>query len=88
MDTGVLKGWAPACLASIAICPPAFFPARAVGDEVVGGGVKLVRRNFYFSGAVVVVFDIDDGVVFWQNVFDGVGPFDDDDIIWVFDVFF
>ena len=34
MDTAIFIGWAPAFFGSRIICPPAFFPASAVGDEI------------------------------------------------------
>lgn len=47
-----------------------------------------IDSDIYCSGIIVVVFDSDGGVVFGEEVRDGFTPFDDYNIIGVFEIFF
>lgn len=50
-------------------------------------GVDLMGRNDDFSGVVIGVVNFDGRVIVWQEVRDGLAPFDDDDVGGVLEVF-
>ena len=50
-------------------------------------GVDLMSRNDDFAGVVIGVVNFDGRVIVWQEVRDGLAPFDDDDVGGVLEVF-
>lgn len=50
-------------------------------------GIDLMGRSDDFAGVVIGVVNFDGRVIVWQEVGDGLAPFDDDDVGGVLEVF-